>query len=327
MNSEFFRQLGLDYPIFQAPAGSLAGPELAAAVSNAGGMGALALTWTSPEDATRLIQEVRSQCDRLFQVNFVLAFPPKSLTAALDAGVKIFTFSWGDPSPYLSQVRAAGAYVGMQVTNIAGARRAIELGVDFLICQGVEAGGHVQSTSPLWEILPQILAVASDVPAIAAGGISTGKSIAQALSLGASGVMLGTRFVATQESRAHLLYKQRLTQAKANEAVLTVCFDGGWPNAAHRVLRNPTLDTWEAFGCPPSGKRPGEGDIVATTASGQIIRRYEDLSPRVDMSGNLLDMCLYAGKGCEEINDIPSVADLLARLEAECQTNLKQNPA
>ncbi len=285
-------------------------------------MGALALTWTSPEDATRLIQEVRSRCDRLFQVNFVLAFPPQSLAAALDAGAKIVSFSWGDPSPYLSQVRAAGAYVGMQVTNVAGVRRAIELGVDFLICQGVEAGGHVQSTSPLWEILPQILEVAGDIPAIAAGGISTGKSIAQALSMGAAGVMLGTRFVATQESRAHLLYKQRLTQAKANEAVLTVCFDGGWPNAAHRVLRNSTLDTWEAFGCPPSGKRPGEGDVVATTASGQIIRRYEDLSPRVDMTGNLLDMCLYAGKGCEEIHDIPSVADLLARLWAECQTAL-----
>lgn len=324
MKSKFLQRIGLDYPIFQAPTGSLAGPELAVAVSNAGGMGALALTWTSPEDATRLINQVRAQSDRPFQVNFVLAFPPTSLSAALDTGAKIVTFSWGDPSPYLSQVRAASAYVGMQVTNVAGARRAVELGVDFLICQGVEAGGHVQSTSPLWEILPQILEVAGDLPAIAAGGISTGYGIAQALSLGAAGVMLGTRFVATQESRAHHIYKQRLTQATAHEAVLTVCFDGGWPYAAHRVLRNPTLDTWEAYGCPPSGQRPGEGDMVATTNSGQIIRRYEDMSPRIDMTGNLLDMCLYAGKGCEEISDIPTVADLITRLWAECQSTLKR---
>ena len=310
---------GLQFPIWQAPTGSIAGPELASAVAAAGGMGAMALTWTSPEQAVAQIRQVRAQTANPFQVNFALAFPPHALSAALEAGAPVVTFSWGDPTPYLAQVRAAGAKVGVQVTNGEGARRFAQLGVDFLLCQGMEAGGHVQSSQPLFALLPQVVAVANGLPVIAAGGIADGQGIARVLQLGAAGAMLGTRFVATLESRAHPDYKARLVAAQAEATALTVCFDGDWPYAVHRVLRNSTLEQWEAAGSPPVGVRPGEGEIVGRNADGAPILRYADTAPRLGFTGDISAMCLYAGTGCLAINDLPSASDLLPRLWQETE--------
>jgi nitronate monooxygenase len=311
------RLFDLTYPIWQAPTGSIAGPELAAAISKAGGMGAMALTWATPEQAAAQIAQVSAQTANPFQVNFALAFPPHALTATLEAGAPIVTFSWGDPAPYLEQIRAAGAKVGVQVTNVEGARRMAYMGVDFLICQGIEAGGHVQSTQPLLSVLPEIIAAAEGMPVVAAGGIGDGQGIAQVLRLGAVGAMLGTRFVATQESRAHPDYKARLVAAQADETALTVCFEGDWPYTAQRVLRNSTLEQWEAAGSPPVGARPGEGEVVGANASGDPILRYADTAPRQGFTGDITAMCQYAGTSCAAIHDIPSAAELLPRLWQE----------
>jgi len=307
----------LRYPIWQAPTASLAGPELAAAVSRAGGMGSMGLTWSEPDVAAEQVRQVRSQTRSPFFVNFALAFPPVALDAALEAGAPIVAFSWGDPEPHLAKVRAASAMVGIQVTNIAGARRAIAQGADFLICQGNEAGGHVQSNTPLWDLLPRIVEVAGEVPVMAAGGIARGKEIARALALGAKGAILGTRFLATQESRAHDEYKRLLVDS-TGETALSVCFDGGWPYSAHRVLRNSTLEAWEAAGSPAVGVRPGEGETIAQTVHGEPIFRYEDVAPKAGYTGNIEAMCLYSGTGCSEIQDVPSAGELLARLWREC---------
>jgi NAD(P)H-dependent flavin oxidoreductase YrpB (nitropropane dioxygenase family) len=233
----------------------------------------------------------------------------------LEAGVPVVTFSWGDPEPYLAPVRAAGAAVGIQVTNVAGAQRALQFAPDFLICQGIEAGGHVQSTRSLWEVLPLIVEAAAGTPVVAAGGIADGTGITRSLRLGAAAAMLGTRFVATQESRAHPEYKRLLVEE--TETALTVCFEGGWPQAAHRVLRNGTLERWEAAGSPPPGQRPGEGEVVAQTATGEAILRYEDTTPRVGFTGEISELCLYAGTGVAAIRDIPTAAQVIAQLEGE----------
>lgn len=100
--------------------------------------------------------------------------------------------------------------------------------------------------------------------------------------------------------------------------MLTVCFQDGWPNAPHGVLRNRTFNLWEAAGCPPPGKRPGEGDILATDAAGTVRRRYSTAWPTPDDRGQLLELALYAGQGVGAIHDIPSAADLVARLWKEC---------
>lgn len=307
--------LGLRIPIFQAGTGSVAGPMLAAAVAEAGGMGGMGLTWTSSEDARAAVRYVRERTEGDFQGNFALAFPPQALGAVLEEGIPCVTFSWGDPSPYVADVRAAGARFGIQVTSPEGARRALDLGPDFLVCQGIEAGGHVQSMIPLAQVLPSVVEVAQTVPVVAAGGIADGRGIAGALKLGAAAVMMGTRFVATRESLAHEAYKQALVEAK--ETALTVCFDGGWPYAPHRVLRNRTLREWEAHGCPPAGRRPGEGEEVGHSALGEPILRYEEVAPRVGMTGELLDMCLYAGDSVGKIRDVPAAGELIERLWAE----------
>jgi nitronate monooxygenase len=277
------------------------------------------LTWTSALEATARVKQMRAATRRLFQVNFVLAFPPRVLAAALDAGAPVVTFSWGEAAPHLGAVRAAGARVGVQVSSVAGAQRALDVGVDFLICQGIEAGGHVQSTHPLWELLPRVVEAAGAVPVVAAGGIGDGAGIARALSNGAAAAMLGTRFVATKESRAHPAYKQRLIEMSAADTALTVCFDGGWPYAAHRVLRNATLEAWEASGCPPAGSRPGEGDTIAKGPGGEPFVRYASTSPRAEMTGAVLDMALYAGTSCEAVRDIPAAGELVRRLWRECE--------
>lgn len=319
MGQTFLDKLGLRYPIFQAPTGSIAGPELAAAVGSAGAMGAMALTWASADEASAAVRQVKAATEGLFQVNFALVKPPKGLDAALEAGAPCVIFSWGDASPYVRAVRAAGVFLGIQVTNVMGTRRALALGPDFLICQGIEAGGHVQSTTPLGELLPQIVEAAWDVPVVASGGIGDGAGIAAVLALGASGAMLGTRFVATRESRAHDDYKRLLVYARAEDSALTVCFDGDWPYAPHRVLRNATLDNWEAAGCPPRGDRPGEGEVLAWSAAGAAIQRYDDTAPRGGMTGQVAEMALYAGRSVGAIGDIPSAGELVARLWAECE--------
>ncbi len=180
--------------------------------------------------------------------------------------------------------------------------------------------------SPLRELLPRIMDIAGNmggVPVLAAGGLATGHDIAQVLQMGAAGAILGTRFVATKESRAHEDYKQRLVQAKSDDTALTVCFDGGWPQAMHRVLRNTTLENWEAAGSPPVGQRPGENEIVGATASDESIFRYEDTAPRQGFTGDIEAMCLYAGTGCGQINDIPAAQDVVRQLWEETMQCLR----
>ncbi len=315
----FMADFGMRLPIVQAPTGSIANPALAAAVANGGGMGALALTWTPPEQAQILVRQTLARTDGRFLVNFALAFAPDSLSAALQSGASIVSFSWGDPAPHLALVREYNARWGMQITNQMGVERALALGADFLICQGVEAGGHVQSTTPLHTLLPIIVQIAGRTPVIASGGMATGADIADVLRLGASAAMLGTRFVATQESAAHTAYKHRLVQSGPSDTALTVCFEGGWPYAAHRVLRNSTLEGWEMAGCPPVGSRPGENDATGMNAQGESILRYEDTAPRQGFTGDVEAMCLYAGTGCAHIHDVPPAGELILRLWRDCR--------
>jgi nitronate monooxygenase len=320
----FAAKMGLRVPIFQAPTGSIAGPELATQVSEAGAMGAMALTWAEPATAAEYVKAVATSTVRPFLVNFALTLAPRALTAALEAGAPVITFSWGDPSDYISLVRSFGAQVGIQVTNREGARRMLQVQPDFLVCQGTEAGGHVQATRSLDNVLPEVIEEAGVVPIVAAGGVGDGAAIALTLQMGASAVMLGTRFVATKESRAHPEYKRLLVQSQSSETALTVCFDGGWPYAAHRVLRNSTLESWEAAGCPPVGRRPGEGDSVGITGTGEPIYRYEDTAPRSGFAGDIEAMCCYAGTSCGAIHDVPSAGELVERLWRECLAELSR---
>lgn len=312
--------LGARIPILQAPISGSAGPELAAAVANAGAIGGLALTGWSGPDAAERIAQTRALTDGPFFINLLLAFEPECLDAVLASAVPIVTFSFGDAGDLIKRVQGAGKRCGVQVGNLAGAEQAARQGVDFIICQGVEAGGRVQSTQPLASLLTAVREAALGVPVVATGGIGSGRSIRAALDLGATGVMLGTRFLATQESRAHEVYKQRILDSTAADTALTLCFMDGWPNTAHRVLRNATLEAWEAAGCPAPGHRPGEGDIVATMPDGEEIPRYLMYQPIAGYSGQVEELPMYAGTSCGEIHDMPTAGELVQTLWREATT-------
>lgn len=307
--------LGIDLPLLQAPIGGCAVPRLVAAVGQAGGLGTLACTWTPPDRLAEVVGRVRELSPRPFAANLVLWFETDAqLDALLALGVPVLTFSWGQPGrERIARCHEEGARVLVQVGSAAGARQAAADGADALIAQGIEAGGHVQSTTPLVDLIVAVCAVAGATPVIAAGGLAVRGDIARARELGAAGAMLGTRFLATAESGAHDVYKAAIVAAGDRTTALTVCFDGEWPHAPHRVLRNRTLERWEEAGCPAPGRRPGEASPPAFRA-GAPIARYDDSPPLAGDAGAVDEMCLYAGAGCAAIGDIPTVAELIARL-------------
>ena len=320
--SAMMKTFGLRYPIFQAGMGLAAGPELAIAVSSAGALGSLGQSGVGPVNTGPRIAQVKAATDRPFAVNYLLSFDVTTLQLALDAGAPIVQFSWGIPSKeFVAAIRKAGARMGIQVGSPEGAQQAMDIGADYIICQGTAAGGHVQAISPLEETLPRVIEIAKATPVIAGGGIASGAAIRRALVAGASGVLIGTRFIATRESSVHADYKDALRRADASDSVLTVCFQDGWVNAPHGALRNRTLTMWEAAGCPAPGKRPGEDDVLAVSAAGTKRLRYRTGMPSPTDAGDKIgEMCLFAGKGVGEIRDIPGAGALVERLWKECLT-------
>jgi NAD(P)H-dependent flavin oxidoreductase YrpB (nitropropane dioxygenase family) len=153
--------------------------------------------------------------------------------------VPIVSFFWGDPTPYVNRVHAGGGKVFHQAGSVADAQRAAKANVDVIIAQGVEAGGHIAGEVSTLALVPRVVdAVAPHIVA-AAGGIADGRGVVAALALGAQAAVLGTRFLASTESRAHPDYKKKLLAVNENDTVRTTLFGFGWPNASHRTLRTP----------------------------------------------------------------------------------------
>ena len=309
-------QFQLKYPIFQAAPG---GEELAVAMSATGCMAAMQLTWNSPDECAMIVSRL-AKANVNFYGNFVLHFPLTNLDKALESGLKIVQFSWGIPDEKIvKKVRSFNAKLGVQIANKEGARAALAHNPDFLICQGNEAGGHVQSSDALQYSLQEVVSIAGQIPVLAAGGIATGKDIAKMLNAGASGVVMGTRLIATAESTIHQTYKESIVEAKENSTVFTNCFELGW-NAMHRVLKNKTYETWEAAGCPQTGKKPGENEVLGASKNGDPILRYSSNHPDKGTTGKIKEMIMYAGVGSKDVNDLPSVKELIPRLWKEFES-------
>lgn len=306
----------LKYPFFQAAPG---GEELAVAIANAGGMGAIGLGWLSPDDAFDTVRRMSESTKGNYYGNYVLHFGTNSLEKSLEAGCKVIQFSWGIPKQDdVRRIKNAKARFGIQVSSKLNTLKALECNPDFLICQGLEAGGHIQATSYLKDVLPEVIKVAGEIPVLVAGGISIGHDIRNAINKGAAGTVMGSWFIATKESDIHSQYKQRLVESGKNSTVYTNCFNnnGGW-HAMHRVLRNTTFLNWEAEGGPLDGNKPGADDIVASHLEFGDVKRYSTMPPLKGHKGNLDDMAMYAGLGVLKINDIPSAGALIERLWKE----------
>ncbi|WP_254764918.1 NAD(P)H-dependent flavin oxidoreductase [Natrinema marinum] len=325
--------LEIEHPIVQAPIGSATCPELAAAVSNAGGLGQLAVTWRDFEATRRAIRETRDLTDEPFAVNLVLdeattiEDTPDHLATVLDAGAPIVTFSFGDAAPFVERVHDADAIAVQTVGSAAEASRAVDAGVDIVVTQGLEAGGHVQSEVATTVLVPRVAdAVGDEVPIVAAGGIADGRGIAAALALGADGAWLGTRFVATEESRVHDRYRDRLRESDETDTAFTTLFDKGWPGTAHRVLRNETLERWESAGRPPVGERPGEHDVVARTGDGDPIERYDEALATPDVDGAIDELALFAGQSVGLTDDVRPARVVLEDLVADTREAISGLP-
>jgi NAD(P)H-dependent flavin oxidoreductase YrpB (nitropropane dioxygenase family) len=317
-------QLGVSLPIWNAGmGGGLAGVDLAAAVSNAGGLGVLGMGGL-PTTATREhIRRVRALTGKPFGVNLLLPLMDEGqLQCCLDEQVPVLVLFWGDPAPYLPSAHAAGTKVVVQVGSVEQARVAAAAGVDAVMVQGVEAGGHNGSATALSVLLPAAVDAVRPLPVIAAGGIADGRGLAAALDLGAQAVSLGTRFLCSDESRAAAAYKQRVVQASADDTVQTTLFDLQWPDASHRVLRNAVVRRWEDAGSPATGERPGEGEVVGTMpVAGRVIDlvRYGIFMPMTGFAGDLDDQVLYCGQSCALIHDIAPAAQIVRTLVADAE--------
>lgn len=312
VETAFTRAFGMTVPIVQGPMGGVAGPKLVSAVAEAGALGVLPI-WVAPINvAIEMIKATQALTSRPFAVNIRADLGMDNLIgAATDLGVGIVHLFWGDPAASMGAVRRGGARMIATVSDGETTRRALDAGASGLIAQGVEAGGHVLGSMPLKDLLPLAVEMAGDVPVAAAGGLSDAEDIAEVFALGASAALLGTRFVAAEESDAHASYRQALVAALAEETVRTLCFDGGWPDAPHRALRNSTFRAWEQAGRPAAGGRPGEGDIIMRDVFGTAYARYSATPPLMTMDGDLKAACLYAGMGVGKIADVRPVGALI----------------
>lgn len=346
LRTELCRSLGIDHPIFSAGIGISAGPDLAAAVSKAGGCGVLGGgSGSVPIDELRSrIARVRELTGRPFGLNAIIANLDdpeatdedkapllESIAMAIEERVPLLVLFWGDPSPIVQDAHRGGVKVFVQVGSVEEARSAASAGVDGIIAQGIEAGGHVKGTTSIWELIPAVVEAVDPVLVLASGGIGDGAGIARALLLGAQGVSMGTRFVASQEAYVHPVYKQRVAESTAEDTFYGNLFDVWWPDAPHRVLKNKTFREWNAAGRPPSGKRPGENTPIGTWHHpwGQDVQwpRYASgmLTPDFDGDPELAPM--WAGESVTVINEVKPAGEIVRELVRQAEAALAEAPA
>jgi NAD(P)H-dependent flavin oxidoreductase YrpB (nitropropane dioxygenase family) len=243
-------RLGVELPVVQAGmGGGLSRHELAAATSEAGGLGTIAVSGAAA--IRRELAAARALTARPLAVNLLLPFARRDWFEAAGAADVVVTF-WGRP-----RRRSPGVWLH-QCGSVAEARQAQAAGADGVIVQGVEAGGHVRGTTPALQLLEEVsAALPKGYPLLLAGGIAERSDVVAALEAGAQAAVAGTRFLLSEESRAHALYKERLLAAR--ETLLTELFGAGWP-APHRVVPNAATERWLGGVCPFLGISAGNDE-------------------------------------------------------------------
>jgi NAD(P)H-dependent flavin oxidoreductase YrpB (nitropropane dioxygenase family) len=230
--------------------------------------------------------------------------------------VNALSFFWGDPTPWVERAHDAGILVVHQVGSVSDAKRSAQAGVDLIIAQGFEAGGHVAGVVSTMVLVPQVVDAVSPTPVAAAGGIVDARGIAAVLALGAQAAVLGTRFLATTESRAHPEYKRKLIEAGAEDTVRTILFGHGWPYAPVRTLKTAFVEEWLGNEARGQESRPDEPVIGHTTIGGQDmpVLRFMGMPPNADSKGDIELRSLLAGQGVGRIDNIKSAEEIVREL-------------
>ena len=278
--------LGIEKPIIQAAMGWIARAPLSSAVSNAGGMGIIETSSGELDVIRGEIVRMRQLTDKPFGVNVAQAFvrDPSIIDFVIDNGIRFVTTSAGDPMKYTRMLKDAGLTVFHVVPNLAGALRAVEAGVDGLIVEGGEGGGFKNPKDVSTMVLVPQVVDAVDVPVVAAGGIVDGRSMAAAFALGAKGVLMGTRILASAECPVHDNWKQAIVEADATD---TVFLNRAGPGPALRALRTERTTRIEREGTASIFGEFADtqavyfgGDLEAGIAlTGQVAGRIQDVKP------------------------------------------------
>lgn len=288
---------GVQYPIFLAGMAAISGPQLVAAVANAGGFGVLGGLRLAPLMLRKWLRETRALTDQPFGVNVVPQFGGPEVFEAqfqviLQERPRILSLFYAEDysADMIPRAKDAGMIVMVQIGTAALARKAIAHGADIIVAQGSEGGGHLNcGTIGLMSLLPAILDCAQGRPVLAAGGITTRQDVRAAMSLGASGVLVGTAFLASEESNAHPLYKQKILEASTDDTEYRTGYSFGWTyGTPHRVI--PNRDKWNVLRLVGGGARAIDKDRMAKKLS------------------------LYAGQGVGKIHSIVPAAERVAEL-------------
>jgi len=298
--------LGIQIPIFQAGMSTYTTPELVAAVSNAGGLGIIGGLFRDADELREEILKVRQLTSRPFGVNHVVSqLDSGAIDVTLELRVPVLSLAWGKADEIVRRAHDAGMKVIHQVNTPEEAGRAASDGADVIVAQGAEGGGHVGAMSTL-PLVPQVIDVVNGVPVLAAGGIADGRGLAAVLMLGAQGVLVGTRFLATPEARGRGHSKDVILNALGSQTVASKFFDDvlglRWPGALVRSIRNPLLDRW--------AQRQQDWALAA-----------EQIRPSLEAALAAGDFVI-AGESAGLIHDIVPAGELVARIAREAEALL-----
>jgi nitronate monooxygenase len=309
------RLLGIQHPILLAPMGSAAGGKLAAAVTHAGGLGMLGSGYADEKAIRRELTEAGNARVGIGFILWALDKNPSALDVALDAKPAAVMLSFGDPSPYTARIKAAGCRIVCQVQTLEQARQAASAGADVIIAQGRDAGGHSGMTRGTIALVPAVVDAVGPIPVVAAGGIADGRGLAAALSLGASGVSMGTRFTATVESLWDRAMKERTVASGGDQTAQTRVFDivrgAAWPAIyPGRALRNEFFDQWH-------GSEQALQARQKEVETGYLASSADDFGQRV----------VWAGESVDLVRDIPTAREVIERIVEEAASVLKGGAA
>jgi nitronate monooxygenase len=312
LRTAFTELLGVDRPIVLAPMGGSAGGALAAAVSDAGGLGLVGGGRGTGPWLERELALAAERTDRPWGVGFLSwAVDAPVVERALEHGPHAVMLSFGDPAPLAKPVLDAGVPLIVQVTDLDEAARALDVGAQVLVAQGTEAGGHGGRRSTL-PFVPAVADLAGPTPVLAAGGIADGRGLAAALVLGAAGALIGTRFQATVEAVVAPGVAAAIVDGRGDDTersrVLDIARDSPWPERyTARTLRNPFLDRW----------RGREDDLVADDGARAGYRTAAE-------RGDLSVVPVWAGEAVDLITDLPPAGDLVTSIATEAEAALRQ---
>ncbi len=303
---------GLQHPVVLGPMGGVAGGHLAAAVSNAGGLGMVGGGYGETEWLKTELEVVKAKTQRPWGAGLITWSIGKGvLELVLDAQPCAVMLSFGDPRPYAPLIRAAGCRLICQVQDIEGALLAQEAGADVIVAQGTEAGGHGGGRATL-PLVPAVVDAVAPIPVVAAGGIADGRGLAAALMLGAHGALLGTRFYASAEAIGHDEAKQRIVQARGDQTRRTTVFDivrgYDWPQGyTGRALRNRFMEQWD-----------GSEEQLSSAVAAERAAFWAAASV-----GDYDTAMVWAGEAVDMIDTVESAATLVTQISHQAEAQLR----